>query len=119
MIGILVFVLAFACGCGVGGGGILVAYLTTAAGYPLAVSQCVNLCLFIVSSLSSAAVQLFSHALPPARTVLFCFFCSLPGIVVGSVLRGMMDEGAVRAFFAVFLICAGAFSAASCLKKRE
>lgn len=119
MIGILVFILAFACGCGVGGGGILVAYMTTAAGYPLAVSQCANLCLFIVSAVSSAAVQLVSRTLPPVRTVVFCFVCSIPGIVIGSVLRGMMKEEAVRAFFAVFLICAGAFSSASCLKKRK
>lgn len=104
---LIVFILSAAAGCGIGGGGILVVYMTLVLGTPQLTSQATNLVIFIISALSSAIIQRKRHSLPDIKLILLCSSCALPGVLLGTLLRGWISSDGLKLYFGLFLIFAG------------
>lgn len=103
----VLFVLASAAGAGIGGAGLLVVYLTLIHGMDQVQAQALNLAFFVLSALSSAAVQIKNRTLPDLRLIMFCSAASIPGVFFGTYLRNMMSNDVLRmAFGALLLITA-------------
>lgn len=114
---IVFFVLSVAAGSGIGGGGLAVVYMTLVLDFNQLTSQCTNLLLFIISALSSFAVQFKNHSLPSIKTVLFCSFSAIPGVFLGTWLRGMLDTSLLRLFFGIVLVLTGLSVLPRCVRK--
>lgn len=104
---IALLILAAASGAGIGGGGLLVVYLTQLRGMAQIPAQALNLAFFIISALSSAAVQRKHGSLPDLKLTAFCSTAAIPGILLGTYLRGMMTGGGLRTIFGVLLLITG------------
>lgn len=103
----VLLILAAAVGAGVGGGGLLVVYLTLLRDFAQVPAQAVNLAFFIISAISSAAVQMKNHTLPDLRLILLCSGAAIPGVFLGTFLRNQMSGDSLRmAFGALLLITA-------------
>lgn len=103
----VLLILGTAAGCGIGGGGLLVVYLTLVYGTEQTTAQAVNLLFFLIAALISAVVQSRNGSAPSFRTVAFCAFCAIPGVFLGSRIRGSLSLGALRSVFGVILILTG------------
>lgn len=104
---VALLVLAAASGAGIGGGGLLVVYLTQLRGMAQVPSQALNLAFFILSALSSAAVQKKHGTLPDLKATAFCSAAAIPGVLLGTHLRGMMTGDGLRTAFGVLLLITG------------
>lgn len=104
---IVLIILAAAAGAGVGGGGLLVVYLTLFRDMAQVPSQALNLAFFILSALSSAAVRMKKGSLPDLRAIAFCSASAIPGVLLGTYLRGIITGGTLRIIFGVLLIITG------------
>ena len=104
---LVMLVLAAASGCGIGGGGMLVVYLTLIREVSQRAAQSVNLLFFLISAGTSAAVQLLRGSFPRWKPVLMTAAAAVPGVFLGSAIRGMISGGMLRTVFGLFLIAAG------------
>lgn len=100
------FAAGFAGGLGIGGGGILLLYLTAFAGTEQLSAQGINLLFF----LPTAAVALFGHirnGFVKWKTAAFSLIFGIPGVFLGYYIAESIEEGLLRAAFAVFLLIIG------------
>ncbi len=101
---IVLLILAVAVGAGVGGGGLLVAYLTLCRGFDQLPAQAVNLAFFVVAALASALFQAKNRTLPHPRLIAVTALAALPGVFLGSRIRGGFSSDSLGTFFGLFLI---------------
>lgn len=101
---LVLLILAAAVGAGVGGGGLLVVYLTMLRGFGQVEAQAVNLAFFIVAALSSAVLQKKKGTLPPLGLILLASAAALPGVFLGSGIRDLMPQSALRLVFGFLLL---------------
>ena len=103
-------------GMGIGGGGLLVIWLTAAAGMETQTAQGVNLLFFIVSALSALPYHLKKRRIP-WRPVLVIVLSALPGAVLGASAAARLNGNTARLVFGWFLILSSAVSLRKLLKR--
>ncbi|MCR5636889.1 MAG: sulfite exporter TauE/SafE family protein [Clostridiales bacterium] len=91
---------------GMGGGGILMIYLTLAAGIPHATAQGINLLFFIPTAI--VAVIIYSRKkLIDYKIALIYGLAGTLGACGGCYVSGMLDNNILSKIFAVFIIFIG------------
>ena len=111
------FVTAALAGLGVGGGGLLIVYLTLAAGMEQYEAQGINLLFFIVSAAASLFVHKKHRKLNFSLILLLSVF-GAAGAVAGSLITNIADPSLIRKIFGGMLTLSGAVSLVGTLIKK-
>lgn len=91
---------------GLGGGGILIIYLTAAAGLPQIFSQGINLTAFVPSAVIATAVYQ-KKGLIKINKIKYLYILLIPGALAGYYLLTITDSRISGIIFGAFLIISG------------
>ncbi len=100
---IFCFLLAAAAGTGIGGG-LYLLYMTGVMGIGHMAAQAINLLFFVSAALPATLTRL--HTLPWGSALL-CMAGGIPGVLLGTWLRNLLDGAILSKIFGGMLIISG------------
>ncbi|MBE6541527.1 MAG: sulfite exporter TauE/SafE family protein [Ruminococcaceae bacterium] len=115
----IMLILAVVTGCGIGSGGLFVVYLTLVLGVAQKTAQAENLVFFLLAASSSLIVQIKNRVKIQPSAVLLCSVSAIPGVILGTAIRGSLPENTLRAVFGALLVFTGLTVILKNLKKSK
>ena len=100
------FAVALLCGMGVGGGGLLIVYLTLAAGFGQIEAQGINYIFYICAAIASLILHI-RHGRIKFKILIYISLCGSVGAVAGSICAVYANPDFIRKAFGVCLLSAG------------
>ncbi|MBQ8401608.1 MAG: sulfite exporter TauE/SafE family protein [Clostridia bacterium] len=98
------FLLSAVAGTGVGGGGLFLVYMTGSMGIPQITAQALNLFYFLAASVPSILTRFRTL---PWRLAFLCIAGGVPGVLLGSMVRDLLDGDVLRKIFGGLLAASG------------
>ncbi len=111
------FLIALLSGLGIGGGGLFTVYLTLVSDIPQLMAQGLNLLFFLFSSGASVTLRLFKQKIM-FTAVGIMIASGVVGVLIGTLLSGIIDGEYLRRIFGVMLISGGILSLGQSLSKK-